>query len=80
MQFKSVHTGMVNPTDSVQVDAILKNCWQPFKSKSHFDLPFGYVSHTYPPLAQLVRASSLYLEGPWFESKGADKRKQKTSV
>ena len=26
-----------------------------------------------PPLAQLVRASSLYLEGPWFESKGADK-------
>ncbi len=26
-----------------------------------------------PPLAQLVRARSLYLRGPWFESKGADK-------
>ena len=30
------------------------------------------IPYTYPPLAQLVRASSLYLEGPWFESKGAD--------
>ena len=26
----------------------------------------------YPPLAQLVRATSLYLVGPWFESKRAD--------
>ena len=25
-----------------------------------------------PPLAQLVRAPSLYLGGSWFESKGAD--------
>ncbi len=28
-----------------------------------------------PPLAQLVRAQSLYLCGPWFESKRADPRK-----
>ena len=27
-----------------------------------------------PPLAQLVRARSLYLRGPWFESKGADRK------
>jgi hypothetical protein len=30
------------------------------------------ISSSFPPLAQLVRASSLYLEGPWFESKRAD--------
>ncbi len=29
---------------------------------------------TYPPLAQLVRAQSLYLWGPWFESKRVDNR------
>jgi 8-oxo-dGTP pyrophosphatase MutT (NUDIX family) len=32
---------------------------------------FSYRS-SLPPVAQLVRASSLYLEGPWFESKRAD--------
>ena len=36
---------------------------------------FGNVR---PPLAQLVRASSLYLEGPWFESRRADGHLQKT--
>ena len=27
-----------------------------------------------PPVAQLVRAWSLYLQGPWFESKRVDKK------
>jgi hypothetical protein len=30
------------------------------------------INSLLPPVAQLVRASSLYLEGPWFESKRVD--------
>lgn len=33
------------------------------------------MSYHQPPLAQLVRAQSLYLWGPWFESKRVDKMK-----
>ena len=36
--------------------------------RARFDLSLWGI----PPVAQLVRASSLYLEGPWFESKRAD--------
>lgn len=33
---------------------------------------YDMIAYTQPPVAQLVRASSLYLEGPWFESKRVD--------
>jgi hypothetical protein len=33
----------------------------------------GTCENMCPPLAQSVRAQSLYLWGPWFESKRADR-------
>lgn len=37
-----------------------------------------YYQSVLPPLAQLVRAQSLYLWGPWFESKRVDNIKSKS--
>lgn len=35
-------------------------------------MQFWYTMVANPPIAQLVRARSLYLRGPWFESKWVD--------